>query len=125
MLKKIKLYYDEECPFCNEYSKYVELRKKYDIKIFNARESIDKIKVFRNKGFDINDGMIIECESKIFQGSDAVKIIDKYIDKKRVLDQFISVIINLPGFKLLVYPIVKFLRIMILKLLGRNSKINY
>ena len=125
MLKKIKLYYDEECPFCNEYSKYVELRKKYDIKIFNARESIDKIKVFRNKGFDINDGMIIECESKIFQGSDAVKIIDKYIDKKRVLDQFISVIINLPGFKLLVYPIVKFLRIMILKLLGRNPKINY
>ena len=125
MLKKIKLYYDEECPFCNEYSKYVELRKKYDIKIFNARESIDKIKVFRNKGFDINDGMIIECESKIFQGSDAVKIIDKHIDKKRVLDQFISVVINLPGFKLLVYPIVKFLRIIILKLLGRNPKINY
>ena len=125
MLKKINLYYDEECPFCKEYSKYVELRKKYDIKIFNARESIDKIKVFRNKGFDINDGMIIEYESEIFQGSDAVKIIDNYIDKKSVLDQFISVIINLPGFKLVVYPIVKFLRIMILKLLGRNPKINY
>lgn len=125
MLKKINLYYDEDCPFCKEYSKYVELRKKYDIKIFNARESIDKIKVFRNKGFDINDGMIIEYESKIFQGSDAVKIIDKYIDKKSVFDQFISVIINLPGFKLVVYPIVKFLRIMILKLLGRNPKINY
>lgn len=125
MLKKINLYYDEDCPFCMEYSKYVELRKKYDIKIFNARESIDKIKVFRNKGFDINDGMIIEYESEIFQGSDAVKIIDKYIDKKSVFDQFISVIINLPGFKLVVYPIVKFLRIMILKLLGRNPKINY
>lgn len=125
MLKKINLYYDEECPFCKEYSKYIELRKKYDIKIFNARESTDKIKVFRNKGFDINDGMIIEYESEIFQGSDAVKIIDKYIDKKSVFDQFISVIINLPGFKLVVYPIVKFLRIMILKLLGRNPKINY
>lgn len=125
MLKKINLYYDEECPFCKKYSKYIELRKKYDIKIFNARESTDKIKVLRNKGFDINDGMIIEYESEIFQGSDAVKIIDKYIDKKRVFDQFISVIINLPGFKLVVYPIVKFLRIMILKLLGKNPKINY
>ena len=46
MLKKINLYYDDECPFCKEYSKFVELRKIFDINIINAREAIVKINRF-------------------------------------------------------------------------------
>ena len=42
MLKKIKLYYDKDCPFCNEYSKYVECEK-HDIEIINAREELEKL----------------------------------------------------------------------------------
>jgi len=125
MLKTIKLYYDKECPFCNEYSKYIELRKVYDIEIINAREELEKLNDFKNKGFDINNGMIIEYEGNIFQGSDAIKIIDKYILKKGAIDIFLSFIINLPGFKQIIYPLVKVLRIIILKSLGRSSKINY
>jgi len=125
MLKKINLYYDDECPFCKEYSKYVELRKKFDIKIINARQSIEKIKEFKSKGIDINNGMIVEYEGEIFQGSDGIRIIDKYIDKKRTSDRLISAIIKLPGFKLLIYPLVKFIRKVVLKLLGKNPKINF
>ena len=125
MLKKIKLYYDKECPFCNEYSKYVELRKIYDIEIINAREALDKLKDYKYKGFDINNGMIIEFEDNIFQGSDAIEIIDKYIVKKGIIDRFLSVFIHLPGFKSIVYPIVKIIRLIVLKLLGRNTKINF
>lgn len=125
MLKKIKLYYDHECPFCKEYSKYVELRKTFDIEIINAREELEKINAFKNKGFDINDGMIIEYEGDIFQGSDAIKIIDKYILKKSAVDIFLSFIVHIPGFKLIIYPVVKAVRIVTLKILGRSSKINY
>ena len=125
MLKKIKLLYDRECPFCKEYSKYVELRKTFDIEIINAREDLEKLNAFKNKGFDINDGMIIEHEGNIFQGSDAIKIIDKYILKKSAVDIFLSFIVHLPGFKLIIYPLVKAVRIVILKSLGRSSKINY
>ena len=125
MLKKIKLYYDKECPFCNEYSKYVELRKIYDIEIINAREALDKLKDYKDKGFDINNGMIIEFEDNIFQGSDAIKIIDKYIVKRGIIDRFLSVFIHLPGFKSIIYPIVKIIRLIVLKLLGRNTKINF
>ena len=125
MLNKIKLYYDKECPFCNEYSKYVELRKVYDIEIINAREALDKLKDYKDKGFDINNGMIIEFEDNIFQGSDAIKIIDKYIVKKGIIDRFLSVFIHFPGFKSIIYPIVKIIRLIVLKLLGRNTKINF
>ena len=105
MLNKIKLYYDKECPFCNEYSKYVELRKVYDIEIINAREALDKVKDYKDKGFDINNGMIIEFEDNIFQGSDAIKIIDKHIVKKGIIDRLLSVFIHFPGFKSIIYPI--------------------
>lgn len=125
MLKTIKLYYDKECPFCNEYSKYVELRKIYDIEIINAREELEKLNDFKDKGFDINHGMIIEYEGNIFQGSDAIKIIDKYIIKKGIVDRLMSLFIHLPGFKSIIYPIVKIIRLVVLKLLGRNTKINF
>ena len=125
MLKKIKLYYDEDCPFCNEYSKYVELRQTYDIEIINARGALDKLKDFKNKGFDINKGMIIEYEDNIFQGSDAIKIIDKYIVKKGIIDRLLSVFIHFPGFKSIIYPLVKIIRLIVLRLLGRKTKINF
>ena len=125
MLKKINLYYDDECPFCKEYSKYVELRKIYDINIINAREAIVKINAFREKGYDINDGMIIEFEDKIFQGSDAVKVIDKNISKKSFFDKFLSRLISFPFFKTILYPLAIFFRIVISKLLGKSPKINY
>lgn len=125
MLKKINLYYDDECPFCKEYSSYVELRKIYDINIINAREALVKINTFREKGYDINDGMIIEFEDNIFQGSDAVKIIDMNISKKSFFDKFLSRLIRVPFFKIFLYPLAKFFRIVILKLLCKNPKINY
>lgn len=125
MLKTIKLYYDKECPFCNEYSKYIELRKVYDIEIINAREELEKLNDFKNKGFDINNGMIIEYEGNIFQGSDAIKIVDKYIIKKGIVDRLMSLFIHFPGFKSIIYPIVKIIRLIVLKLLRRSTKINF
>ena len=57
---KVELFYDQECPFCREYSKFVMLRKKYDISIYNARENISVLINFRNQGYDINTGMIVQ-----------------------------------------------------------------
>ena len=52
--KTINIYFDEECPFCRYYANYVKLKDNYDLHLFNARESLEKIKLFREKGFDIN-----------------------------------------------------------------------
>ena len=37
---KVELFYDYEHPFYLEYTKFVKLRKKYDISFYNARENI-------------------------------------------------------------------------------------
>jgi predicted DCC family thiol-disulfide oxidoreductase YuxK len=124
-LKQINLYYDNECPFCKEYSKYIELRKKYDVHIINARVSIERIKFFKEKGFDINDGMIVETNDKIYHGADAAEFLDKCIHKSTFIDYLIGFFIKIPGFKGILYPFVKIIRLLLLKIYGKNTNIKY
>jgi len=123
-MRRVKFYYDGECPFCKEYSKYIELRKKYDIEILNARDNLEKIIEFRAKGYDIDEGMILEVSpgKKLYHGADAAKVLDRMIEKKGVLDKFISMVVELKFFKSIVYPIVKFVRIVLLKLMGKQYR---
>lgn len=124
-MKQISLYYDDECPFCKDYIKYIELRKKYEVQAINARETIEKIKTFREKGFDINNGMLVEFDGAIYQGADAAKFLDECISKNGLLDKLISFSVKLPGFKQLIYPVVLLSRRIILKFLGKNPDIKY
>ncbi|MFV7790544.1 DCC1-like thiol-disulfide oxidoreductase family protein [Aliarcobacter lanthieri] len=124
-MKQISLYYDDECPFCKEYSKYIELRKKYDVQVLNARDSIETIKTFREKGFDINYGMIVELDGDIYQGASAAKLLDKCISKDKFIDKVISFFVKLPGFKQVIYPLVLVVRRIVLKVSGKNVDINY
>ncbi len=121
-MKKIKLYYDDKCPFCKEYSKYIELRKQYDIEMCNARDNLDKIEEFRVKGYDINNGMIVEIEddSMLYLGADAAKVLDSMISKKGFMDKGMSFIVKLPLFNSIIYPIIKAIRIVLLKFLGKD-----
>ena len=123
-MRRVKFYYDGECPFCKEYSKYIELRKKYDIEILNARDNLEKIIEFRAKGYDIDEGMILEVSpgKKLYHGADAAKVLDRMIEKKGVLDKFISMVVELKFFKSIVYPMVKFVRIVLLKLMGKQYR---
>ena len=121
-MKKVKLYYDGECPFCKEYSKYIALRKLYDIEVCNARDNLDKIEEFRRKGYDINEGMIVEREddSMLYLGADAAKLLNSMTSKKGFIDNSMSFIVKLPLFNSVIYPVIKAIRIVILKLLGKD-----
>lgn len=123
---KLELYYDYECPFCKEYSKYVVLKKKHDVSLFNARENIQQIKKLKEKGFDINTGMILVVdEDEMYHGADAARKLDTILYKQNLLDKFLSFIVRLPGFKLMIYPSIKLLRNIVLRLAGKNPNIKY
>lgn len=113
----IKLFYDKECPFCNSYANYVKLKENHHLELFNARDKVDSISHLRKKGFDINDGFIIVVDdNKIYQGSDAIIFLNK-ISKKTLYFP------NNQFYKKIVYPIVKFIRKLVLILLNRQYKI--
>lgn len=122
-MKKITVYFDNECPFCKEYSRYIDLRKKYELDLIDARGSPKEIASFKERGFDINDGVIVELEGELFQGADAVKLLDGAIEKNSLIDKSISAIVRFPLFKRAIYPMVLIVRKVVLKILGRSMEI--
>lgn len=115
---KIEIYYDKDCPFCKNYAQLIKLRKSNDITIVNARDNILDIKEFAKKGFDINNGVIVVADTLIFQGSEAIIFLQKVTDGKLFLYDNIL-------FKKVLYPIIKFIRRVLLIILGKTPNIKY
>lgn len=98
---QIHLYYDKQCPFCNNYATFLNLKSKYHLKLFNAREHIKKINEFKKNGFDINDGFIVEInKTHIYQGADGIIFLNKIAENKIFFyDNFL--------FRKILYPLLK------------------
>lgn len=112
---KIELFYDKECPFCNAYANYIKLKENHQLTLTNARTA--SLELFKNKGYDINNGFIIIVDDKdIYQGSEAIIYLNKLsLRKVYFKDNFL--------FKNYLYPFIKFLRIIFLKILNKNTRI--
>jgi|TARA_R110002050_G_scaffold167325_2_gene298001 predicted DCC family thiol-disulfide oxidoreductase YuxK len=116
MKKSVNLYFDKECPFCNYYANYNLVKTNHNLNLYNAREYPQKIKLLREKGFDINNGIIIEVDEKIFQGSNAVKQLNKLSTKE-------VKVLNTKFFSVFLYPIIKSIRKVVLFILNKNPHI--
>lgn len=112
---KIELYYDKECPFCNSYANYIKLKEEHELKLINARNT--SLDLLKSRAFDINDGFVIVIDNnEIYQGSEAILYLNKLSHKKIFFkDNFL--------FKKILYPFIKFVRIILLRILGKKTKI--
>lgn len=63
-IEKIVIYYDGECPFCDNYIKLVNLKKSFtNVSLVDVRSEPQKVKEFRNKNIEINDGMVVVLDN--------------------------------------------------------------
>lgn len=97
-MPKIILYYDGDCPICNQFKMYVDLRRKFDIELKNAREYLELMIQYKKEGMDISKGMILIIDNDMYHGKHAfmklysvcenpfpINIIYKVIAKSQVL----------------------------------------
>lgn len=122
-MKTIKLYYDDECPFCKEYSRYVKLKQNYEITVINARDEHMQIREFKKKGMDINKGMILEIDGQLWQGEEAILQIDYLLVHKTFSDKVRTFVTTIPYLMKLLYPVIKGFRYITLKIIGKNPNI--
>ncbi len=116
----IAVYYDGECPFCRSYVAYAKLKERFgEVALVNAREAPEKVAEFLARGFDIDDGFIVEQGDAIHAGADAMRFIHAELAPESTgLSRFAN-----RRFLAAAYPLLRSGRNLALSLLGR-SKIN-
>lgn len=114
---KIEVFFDEECPFCNLYSKYINIKERHELILLNARENIDILEKIKLEGFNIDEGFIVRVNDKeIYQGVDAIVILNTLSKRKLYFTNNIL-------FRKFIYPFIKYVRKVVLYLLGKSIKL--
>lgn len=118
-MKKAKLYYDGECPFCNHYAKLKELRECIELELCNAREDLSYKE--HNRDVVLDDGVILILESgEFFQGVNAINYLHRLCLFKGFFFKLQKWIFSKPKLASCVYGILKSLRWLALKLKRRG-----
>lgn len=119
---QIILFYDEECPFCKNYTNFLKLKKSFDLKLIDARKNkIELENICKN--LDINDGFIVVYENYCFQGAKALEFLNSAVDKTTILGKLHFFFAYENVFSKFLYKILFILRKFILFILRKDSKI--
>ncbi len=122
--EKILLVYDKECPACDNYCQVVRIRRDVgNLIIVDARENSEILKEITSQGLDIDQGMVLKMGGRLFYGADAIHALALIGSRSGIFNRFNFWMFKSKTISRLVYPILRFGRNMLLKILGK-SKIN-
>jgi predicted DCC family thiol-disulfide oxidoreductase YuxK len=122
--EEILLVYDKQCPVCDNYCQLVHIRETAgDLKLVDARESSAVMDEITARGWDIDQGMVLKMGERLYYGSDAIHALALISSRSGVFNRFNYWVFKSSTLSRLFYPILRFSRNLLLKLLGR-TKIN-
>ncbi len=84
---------------------------------------MDAVNNFAQKGYNINQGMILTIDDKIYQGHHVIVKLNEWLTHQSFFDRCMNRLMGIPYFVKVIYPLIKGLRRLILKVIGVD-KIN-
>lgn len=118
MKKNLLFLYDSKCPICKNYKNLISKSNNfYTIKYIDIRKESKEKSIISKKGYNLNEGLIIQYEDKIYQGKEALAILNKILSKKSLLVYLINKIAQIPG----IYIIIKYIRKILLRIKRENK----
>lgn len=120
---KVILLYDGQCPICQRYKDYVQLRRQYHLELYDARQQPELIHRLREQGYDINDGMILLIYGQIYHKQDALVMLATMLESKGLADLILKKLMRTPSLMKLLYPVFFRLRWLLLKGKGIETEI--
>ncbi len=111
------LLYDKDCPFCRNYMKYQEMKENFsDIKILNARDNMELVKELKMLNYNIDDGMILKIEDKIYFGDEVLNFLAKNGKNKNFVSSLTNILFKSYFISKMLYPIFKYFRFLYFKI---------
>lgn len=124
MPEEILLVYDKECPACNAYCQIVRIRESVgELKIVDARENSEIMNEITAEGLDIDQGMVLKMGGQLYYGSDAIHALALVGSRSGIFNRANYWIFKSKMLSSMLYPVLKFSRNLLLKILGK-TKIN-
>ncbi len=122
--EEILLVYDRECPACNAYCQVVKIRESVgNLRIVDARENSEVLHEITAKGLDIDQGVVLKMGDQLYYGSDAIHTLALIGSRSGILNRINYWVFRSKIMSSILYPFLRFLRNLLLKILGK-SKIN-
>lgn len=120
-MKTDYLLYDGECPVCSAYVAVAALRKlRPSFEVLDARHEPLLVEELRGRGYDINEGMVVDLDGKLHFGADATRIIARIGKENGLLRRMLLLAIGDSPWSAGLYPKLSWGRRRLLKLLGRS-----
>ena len=123
-LEDILLVYDKQCPACDNYCRIIRIREDVgNLKIINARDDSQVMQKITTQGLDIDQGMVLKLGGQIYYGADAIHTLALISSRSGVFNRINYWVFKSRSLSRVLYPILRFFRNLLLKILGR-TKIN-
>lgn len=122
--KKILLIYDKECPACDYYCQIVRIRESVrQLVLIDARENPEVLEEVTAQGLDIDQGMVLKMDGQLYYGADAIQLLALLSGQSGVFNRFNYWLFSSKKVAAVLYPILRYCRNLLLKILGK-TKIN-
>ena len=120
----IVLVYDKQCPACDFYCNLVRIRADVgELILVDARDGGAIMEEITARGLDIDQGMVLKVGSQLYYGSDAIHALSLMSTRRGLFNRAAYWSFRSRGAAAILYPILRAMRNLLLKSLGK-TKIN-
>ena len=118
---RIEVVYDKECPICEFYCKRIDVSESVgELVRVDARDDSEIMTEITALGLDIDEGMVVRVGDEFHYGADAIHELAKLGSNKGFVNNAARLGFGSRRIARLLYPLFKFLRNLLLKMLGKT-----
>lgn len=114
----IEIVYDGDCPFCQDFTRMVALRRAGEVALIDARGSDPRVGVI-GAGLDLDRGMVVRHHGRILHGAEAMALL-LALSQPRGIWGLARWVFASPRRARLAYPMLRAGRGLALRALGRG-----
>jgi predicted DCC family thiol-disulfide oxidoreductase YuxK len=119
--QNLTIVYDGDCPFCRSYVVYSRLKSRFpQVRLLDARTQPELVRGFRERGYDLTEGMLVIERGQIRHGAEAMGYIAHMTRQSGILNRVLDRVFRREGPGKLTYAMLRGGRSAVLKLLGRS-----
>ena len=115
------LVYDGGCPFCNAFVKRLRIEESLgELELVDAREQPDVVASLRERGLDVDEGMVLELDGRYYHGDEALQRLALMSTRFGIFNRVNAWAFSNPTISRLAYPMLRAGRNLALRLLRRG-----